>query len=94
MPAETLRQIEERHEPHWISRTAFPILSLLLLASQAVMGFAIYHHNTWLVVLLIPIVSHLMHGQLIGLHEASHSLLRKSRRLNDFDGFLIAAFSI
>ncbi len=34
-----------------------------------------------------------MHGQLIGFHEASHGLLRKSRRLNDIDGFLIGTFS-
>ncbi len=93
MQTETLLQVEERHTPHWVSQAAFPILSLLLLALQAVMAVAIYHHMTWLVILLIPVISHLMHGQLIGLHEASHSLLRKSRRLNDFDGFLIAAFS-
>jgi fatty acid desaturase len=30
---------------------------------------------------------------LIGFHEASHGLLRKSRRLNDFDGTLIGIFS-
>jgi fatty acid desaturase len=34
-----------------------------------------------------------MHGLLIGFHEASHGLLRKSRRLNEFDGVLIGIFS-
>jgi fatty acid desaturase len=36
----------------------------------------------------------LMHGQLIGFHEASHSLLRKSKRLNEFDGQLLGVFSL
>ena len=34
-----------------------------------------------------------MHGMLIGFHEASHGLLRKSRRLNEFDGVIIGMFS-
>ncbi|PYL14570.1 MAG: fatty acid desaturase [Verrucomicrobia bacterium] len=35
-----------------------------------------------------------MHGMLIGLHEASHGLLRKSRRLNEFDGVVIGTLSL
>jgi fatty acid desaturase len=34
-----------------------------------------------------------MHGQLIGFHEASHGLLRRSRTLNNFDGVLIGVLS-
>ena len=33
-----------------------------------------------------------MHGMLIGLHEASHDLLRKSRLLNEIDGIIIGVF--
>lgn len=84
---------EHVEEPHWVTRTAFPILSVALLLAQAALGVALYHGLTWLAVLLVLVVSHLMHGQLIGFHEASHSLLRKSRRLNDFDGTLIGIFS-
>ncbi|MGH8048451.1 MAG: fatty acid desaturase family protein [Chthoniobacterales bacterium] len=80
-------------EPHWVTRAAFPILSIALVIAQIAMGFALYHGHIWLVVLLVPVVSHLMHGQLIGFHEASHGLLRKSRSLNDFDGQLIGIFS-
>jgi fatty acid desaturase len=36
---------------------------------------------------------HLMHGFLIGFHEASHGLLRKSRRLNEIDGVLLGMLS-
>ena len=35
-----------------------------------------------------------MHGLLIGLHEASHGLLRRSRRLNEFDGVIIGIFAL
>lgn len=79
--------------PHWISRMAFPILTLLLILAQAVLGFVLYHGWMWPAVVLVLVVSHLMHGQVIAFHEASHGLLRKSRWLNDFDGFLIGCFS-
>ena len=35
-----------------------------------------------------------MHGMLIGFHEASHGLLRKTRRLNEIDGIIIGIFSL
>ena len=53
----------------------------------------LYHGNFWLVVPLVLICSHFMHGLLIGFHEASHSMLRKSRAYNDFEGALIGTFS-
>jgi fatty acid desaturase len=84
---------EESHEPHWVCRAAYPILSLALILAQTGMAFALIHHQTWLIAILLIIISHLMHGQLIGFHEASHGLLRKNRRLNDFDGLLIGIFS-
>jgi fatty acid desaturase len=34
-----------------------------------------------------------MHGMLVGFHEASHGLLRKSRFLNEADGLIIGTFS-
>jgi len=36
----------------------------------------------------------LMHGTLIGLHEAAHGLLRKNRRFNEFDGTVIGTLSL
>ena len=35
-----------------------------------------------------------MHAMLIGFHEASHGLLRKTRRLNEIDGIIIGIFSL
>lgn len=85
--------IEEIEGPHWVTRAAFPILSVALLITEAGLGIALYHKSFWAAAILIAVVSHLMHAQLIGFHEASHGLLRKSRRLNDFDGLLIGIFS-
>jgi fatty acid desaturase len=79
--------------PHWVSRAAFPIVSTSLFLTQIVIGWAIARSWYWLVVPLTLLASHLMHGILIGFHEASHGLLRKSRKLNDLDGLLIGIFS-
>src|SRR5678816_4905392 len=35
-----------------------------------------------------------MHSMLIGFHEASHGLLRKSRILNEIDGIIIGTLSL
>ena len=84
----------EPHEPHWLSRAAFPVLAALFFSAQALLAFALYRSNYWLVVPLALITSHLMHGMLIGFHEASHGLLRKSRLQNEIDGTIIGIFSL
>ena len=84
----------EPHAPHWISRGAFQMLAVLFYLTQASLGFAVYRANYWLAVPLVLISSHLMHGLLIGFHEASHGHLRRNRRFNEFDGILIGIFSL
>lgn len=84
----------EPHEPHWISRAAFPILVLCFAISQTSLFFAVHNDNYWLAVPLMLITSHLMHSMLIGFHEASHGLLRKSRVLNEIDGIIIGVLSL
>jgi fatty acid desaturase len=86
--------IPEPHEPHWISRSAFQILVFLLVFAQAGLFYAVYHEITWLTVVMILVTSHFMHGVLIGFHEASHGLLRRNRRFNEFDGILIGVLSL
>jgi fatty acid desaturase len=86
--------LSEPHEPHWVSRAAFPIMVGLLALNLGALFAALYHSNYWLVVPLALIVSHLMHGNLIGFHEASHGMLRKSRFLNELDGVLIGFLSL
>lgn len=85
---------EEHHEPPWVSRAAFPLISGLLFLSQIALGIVVYHNLIWLAIPLVLVVSHLMHGQLIGFHEASHGMLRKNRKLNEIDGVLIGVFSL
>lgn len=84
----------EPHEPHWISRAAFPMLTGLFALSQTCLGVAVYHDRYWVAAPLVLVSSHLMHSMLIGFHEASHGLLRKSRLLNEIDGIIIATFSL
>ena len=71
---------------HWVSKAAFPIITTALMITQVALGFAVASKQFWLAIPLMLLVSHLMHGALIGFHEASHGSLRKSRFLNDLDG--------
>lgn len=85
---------EEDHTgTHWVSRAIFPMIGLGLVSSQGFLGWAVYHEMYWLAVPLVVLVSHFMHGALIGFHEASHGLLRKSRFLNEVDGVLAGVLS-
>ena len=90
----TIETSVEPHTPHWLSRGAFHVLVVLFFVTQVSMGFAVYHANYWLAAPLVLISSHLMHGLLIGFHEASHGLLRKNRLLNEIDGLIIGIFSL
>ena len=83
----------EASRPHWVSRAAFPILTALFFLDQGALGVALYFGLFWLAVPLVLTASHLMHGMLIGFHEASHGLLRKTRRWNEIDGIIIGIFS-
>lgn len=77
-------------EPHWVSRSAFQIVVFLFLFTEISLGSAIYRGaSLWIVLPLALIASHLMHGAAVGLHEATHGLLRRNRRLNEFDGVLL-----
>ncbi len=77
-----------------MSRAAFPVLASVFFLNQAALGAAVYLGSIWLAVPLMLTASHLMHGMLIGFHEASHGLLRKNRRLNEIDGVIIGVMSL
>jgi fatty acid desaturase len=84
---------EEHHHTHWVARAAFPLIVAALVASQAAIGLAVNHGWYWLAVPFVLLASHFMHGILIGFHEASHGMLRKSRFLNDLDGIIAGTLS-
>src|SRR6266513_2420741 len=84
----------EMHEPHWVLRGAFQFLVIGLALTEVMLAIAVYRGLIWLAVPLVLVASHLMHGTLIGLHEAAHGLLRRNRRLNEFDGTVIATLSL
>ncbi len=81
-------------EPHWVSRSAYQIVSILFLASEIALAAMLYQGaSIWLVAALVLLISHLMHGSLVGFHEASHGLLRRNRRFNEVNGVVLGALS-
>src|SRR6478736_5022599 len=91
--AATAEPVAELHDEHGISSVTFQTLVISLALSESAIWFTVRADWLWLTVPLVLVTAHLMHGLLIGFHEASHGLLRKSRRLNEFDGVLIGIFS-
>ncbi len=84
----------ELHEPHWVLRSAFQLLVIGLVFTEVLLALIVHRGLIWLAVPLVLVASHLMHGALIGLHEAAHKLLRRNRRFNEFDGLLIGTLSL
>jgi fatty acid desaturase len=82
------------HEPHWVLRGAFQLLVFALAFAELTLAMAVYRGWIWLALPLVLVISHLMHGLLIGLHEAAHGLLRKNRRFNEWDGVVIGTLSL
>ena len=94
MSTETLAEsISEPRGEHEISSVAFESLVISLALIETALWAAVWNKWIWLAVPLVLVTAHVMHGLLIGLHEAVHGLLRKNRRLNEFDGLLIGVFS-
>jgi len=91
-PAMTLDD-DDHGNTHWVSRAAFSLISAAMMITQVVLGFAYHHGMIWLCLPLALLVSHFMHGLLVGFHEASHGLLRKNRFFNEFDGMLTGTMS-
>lgn len=81
------------HYIPWVSRAAFPLISGAFFLSQILLGVSVMYGWLWLSIPLVLLVSHLMHGNLIAYHEATHRNLRKSAFLNDVDGVIIGVLS-
>jgi fatty acid desaturase len=84
---------QKEWRPSWISRSAISFVSISFYLTLIGLGFAVHFENYWVAVPLMLVCAHCMHGLLIGFHEASHGMLRKNRRFNDFEGYLIGTFS-
>src|SRR5881275_1247383 len=91
--ATTAEGVPELHKKHDVSCVAFQTLVFSLAFTEVALWGVVWSGWLWLALPLVLVAAHLMHGLLIGFHEASHGLLRKSRRLNEFDGVLIGMFS-
>lgn len=91
--ATTIERGPALREEHNVNSGTFQTLVFLLALTEIAIGASVWAHWIWMVLPLSLVAAHFMHGLLIGFHEASHGLLRKSRRLNEFDGVLIGMFS-
>lgn len=85
--------VAQMHDDHEVSSVAFQSLVFSLAVADVSIGVAVWLRWIWLAVPLVLLTAHFMHGVSIGFHEASHGLLRKRRRLNEFDGVVIGLFS-
>ena len=84
----------EPNQPHWVSRSAFQVVIVLFFFTEIALAAVLHSESSvWLAVLLVLVASHLMHGALVGFHEASHGLLRRSRRLNEVDCVILGVMS-
>src|SRR5437667_8420191 len=81
-------------EEHPINSVDFQTLVFLLAFGEIAIWATLWAGWLWLTLPLVVVAAHLMHGLLIGFHEASHGLLRKNRRLNEFDGVILGVFSL
>lgn len=85
----------QSHESPWLTgRAAFPVLSVLSALLQMGLGVAAYYDRYWIALALAIVASHVMHGMLVALHEASHGLLRKNRLLNEINGVFMGTFTL
>src|SRR3954452_5832897 len=91
--ATTAEPVVELHDEHSVSSVTFQTLVILLALTETAIWATVWAGWIWLTIPLVLVAAHLMHGLLIGFHEASHGLLRKSRGLNEFDGVIIGIFS-
>src|SRR3954464_6448464 len=91
--APTVENAPALREDHTVNSGTFQTLVSLLALTEIAIGATVWAAWWWLTLPLALVAAHLMHGLLIGFHEASHGLLRKSRRLNEFDGVIIGIFS-
>ena len=91
--ATTAERVPAQDDEHSVSSVTFQTLVFSVALTEIAIWATVSTGWIWLSVPLVLVAAHLMHGLLIGFHEASHGLLRKSRRLNEFDGVLIGIFS-
>src|SRR5438270_1636866 len=88
--AESVPELRGRHD---VSCVAFQTIVFSLALTEVALWGVVWSGWLWLALPLVLVAAHFMYGLLVGFHEASHGLLRKSRRLNEFDGVILGVFT-
>lgn len=79
--------------PTWSGTGAWLLLLALGLGLLGVLGLVLARGPLWLVPPLVLLLAHLMHGNLIAFHEASHGNLCPVRPLNEAFGVFLGTLS-
>ena len=93
LPIQEAQQTAAPRPAHWASHAVFQFLIFAFVFTEVALAMTIQRKAYWLGAVIVLILSHFMHGLIIGFHEASHGFLRKNRRLNEFDGVLAGVLS-
>jgi fatty acid desaturase len=79
---------------HTVNSFAFQMIVIAFALTEMALAFTVQQGWFWLAVPLVLLLGHIMHGASVGFHEATHGLLRRNRRLNEFDGILIGVIGL
>lgn len=86
--------VKEMHRPTWFSLWLWLILLVSFFAGEGLLAWAMVAGNTWLAVLLVVVLAHLMHCHLIAFHEAAHESLCPVRWCNEAAGIFVGVFGL
>jgi fatty acid desaturase len=93
MDAGTKERLIQAHRLQWRGYIQW-LLSLLVLGGiQALTVWSLIRGPWWIAAVLVVLLGHLMHGQLMALHEAAHGTLVPIRWWNDAVGIFLGTLS-
>lgn len=82
----------EAHRTGWKTFWMWLGFTAAFVAAELLLVWSVGHAPIWQSAVLMLLVAHLMHSQLLAFHEAAHGVLCPSRPLNELVGLLIAKF--
>jgi fatty acid desaturase len=87
-------KIREAHEPHWPTVWVWLAFAITFFTFVGLTGWAVHLQLWWIVVPLMLVVAHLMHGHIMAFHETTHGTLCPSRFWNELIGVFIGTLSL
>src|SRR5437660_1058518 len=94
MDAREKQRLIKAHRPDWRGYFFWLLSLVLLMICQAATVWSVMRGAWWLAVPLIVLLGHLMHGQLMALHETAHGTLAPISWFNDVVGIFLGTFGL